>query len=185
MADNLFFYNRLTDQLIKDAGIKAGSYTYSYIFQDNEVLLSSKGKNTVRLSDEENNDLWSLEDDGLSIKRIITIEYPDLLYGNGGIAPREAERKSFLFEYHFEPHFIKGDLKLDLGFYLKKRATRVNYDETNLANEEGLNLGIIDSIVIDFGNAYMEFPIVTVDDKSQPLWWVEIHPWNDPRTKSI
>lgn len=55
-------------------------------------------------------------------------------------------------------------------------------DETSLMNEEGVSVGIIDSVVLDFNSVYMDFPIEEFESDKEPLWWVEFSQWEDPKT---
>jgi hypothetical protein len=49
-------------------------------------------------------------------------------------------------------------------------------------NEEGVSIGEIDSVVLDFNSLYMEFPIEEFKSDKEPLWWVEFSQWEDPKT---
>ncbi|MDG0032707.1 hypothetical protein MMB68_24470 [Priestia sp. Y58] len=79
--------------------------------------------------------------------------------------------------YHaFNPGQLKGTVTIELALYLKENKEN-NFP--NLAKYEGTILGILDSytVVID-GNGSM-FPILEVNEPSQPLWWVSCD-WSDP-----
>ncbi len=58
---------------------------------------------------------------------------------------------------------------------------KISPTETSLMNEAGVNIGEIDSIKIDFGSIYMDFPIQEVNSKQLPMWWLELKTWSDPR----
>ena len=76
---------------------------------------------------------------------------------------------------------LKGDLKLEMILYIKKPALDVQYNERALMNDEGVSVGILDEIQLDFGSVYMEFPISEVNDKNQPMWWLELSDWSEPK----
>ena len=49
-------------------------------------------------------------------------------------------------------------------------------------NEEGVSIGEIDHIVVDFDSIYMEFPIEEFSSEKEPLWWIEFSQWEDPKS---
>ncbi len=204
----MFFYPTITDELKESAGYNSSNYSFSYLLDGVEKKLSAKGKNSIKLEDPL--ETWNVENDGIRIHRTISFEYPEMLYGENGIASRNAELglcikwinhsltqmgtilpinmyadgaiKFYEFDYRFEPGTIKGDLSLSLQIYLKKSAESVLENEGHLLNEEGVTAGTLDDIRLDFDNSYMEFPIQEISNKSQPLWWLEIGDWTDPTT---
>lgn len=66
--------------------------------------------------------------------------------------------------------------------YISKSAQEIAVEEVGLMNEEGVSVGEIDSILIDFDSIYMEFPIEEFSSPAEPLWWVEFSSWEDPKT---
>lgn len=141
--------------------------------------------------------------------RQVIIEYPSILKGKAGVACSDAEigiciiwtnrtltqmgyimpetlvrsgrKEIYGFKYSFHAGLIKGDLTLDTVVYIKKAAEYVPLEERHLINEAGVTVGTIDSIVLNFENTYMDFPIKDVKEKQQPLWWLELKQWEDPR----
>lgn len=206
--ENLRFYPCLTEELIDKAGCVSEKYRFFYYPNDMESALMQKGSSVVKLSDPL--DMWKLKEDGITIKKSVSIAYPDFLYGPEGIACKEAEigiciiwtnnrltqtghilpksdisnaaGRTCYFEYTFHPGDIDGDLELSLCMYIKKAATSVTEDEEILMNEEGVSIGEIDSIVVDFDSIYMEFPIEEYSSEKEPLWWIEFSQWEDPKT---
>lgn len=205
--ENLFFYPTLTDQLMETVGCTASRYGFSYLFDGEYRDLKARGKTTIKLDDLWES--WKVEYDGLHLKREIVFEYPEALYGENGIACKNAEigiciiwtnktltqmgtilpesiDKSgsvlhIYFEYDFNPGEIKGDLELETILYIKKAADEVLKSEEHLMNEVGVKVGVLDVCKLDFGSIYMDFPIQEVNLKKQPLWWLEIGTWTDPR----
>ena len=205
--ENLFFYPTLTEQMKESAGCSLSKYGFSYFLNGEYRDLKAKGKNTVKLEDSWES--WKIETDGLHLKREIVFEYPEVLYGKNGIACEGAEigvciiwtnRKltqmgtilpeavynsgavlHISFEYDFYPGEIQGDLELDTILYIKKPAENVLESEAHLMNEAGVNVGLLDIYKLDFGSIYMDFPIQEVNSKNQPLWWLDIGNWMDPR----
>lgn len=204
--ENLFFYPTLTPELVENAGISVSQYTFSYYFDNEFRELRQNGRNTVKLED--SLESWKIENDGLHIVRDISIEYPEVLLGEHGIACRDAKigycirwiNKSLThrgiiypklegkngevlhvsFEYDFEPKTIKGDLELQTVLYIKKTSDNVESSEQHLINDSGVVIGVLDDCRIDFGSIYMDFPIQEINSKEQPLWWLELGDWEDP-----
>ena len=205
--DNLFFYPTFTDELREISGCTLSPFHFSYLYDGEYRDLLAKGKSTIKL--EESSDSWRIEKDGIHLKREVIFEYPDTLYGENGIACKDAEIGvciiwtnrtltqmgtilpeasyysgavlHFVFEHDFGVGEISGDLELETILYIKKSATKILPTETSLMNETGVNIGVIDSIKIDFGSIYMDFPIQEVNSKQLPMWWLELKTWSDPR----
>lgn len=201
----MYFYPTLTDELLETAGISSTAYAYSYRIEDIDTKLIGKGKSVIKFDDE----AWKIERDGLRIRRRIVIEYPEVLYGSTGIACSGAElgvciiwvnrlltqmgtilpaneymtdaSKVYEFDYEFLPGTLKGDLNLEMQVYIKKSADNVLAGEKSLMNDEGVTVGIIDETSLDFGSMYMDFPIIEVNNKNQPMWWLELSDWSEPK----
>ncbi len=206
----MYFYPTMTDELKETSGYTASEYSYSYLSDGYDKKLQAKGKAAIKLSEE--TDSWRVENDGVRVRRTVKFEYPETLYGKDGIACKKAElgicirwvnpfltqmgtilpinefidesTKVYEFDYLFKPGTIQGNLTLSLQIYLKKAADEVNEDELHLLNEEGVTVGTLDEVKLDFGNSYMDFPIREVSQKNQPLWWLEMSDWVDP-TKDL
>lgn len=205
--DNLFFYPTLTEELKEQAGIVISPYSFSYYFDNEYRPLQSKGKNTIRLDDSWES--WKIESDGLYLRREIVIEYPEVLYGDKGIACKNAEigiciiwtnksltqmgtilpseefnsgaTKHVVFEHDIKPGEVQGDLELETILFIKKAAEEVFPSEECLMNDCGVKVGVLDICRLDFGSIYMDFPIQEVNSKKLPLWWLELGAWTDPR----
>lgn len=205
--ENLFFYPTLTKELLERAGFLVSSFDFSYFYDEEYRGLRQKGKSAVKLEDSWES--WKIESDGLRLKREITVEYPEILYGEMGIACNGAvlgiciiwtnktltqmgtilsasELNSgatchIVFEHDFNPGEIQGDLELQTVLYIKKPAKEIQPDEELLMNDSGVIVGVLDVCKLDFGSIYMDFPIQEVNSKQQPLWWLEIGDWVDPR----
>lgn len=206
--DNLYFYPVLNDQMIEDAGCYASKYEFSYFLDGAYRPLNGKGKNTIKLDDPL--ETWKVENDGIRLVRQVTVEYPGVFKGKDGVACEEAEigfciiwtnraltqmgyimpesvihsgsQEIYNFKYQFSAGEIQGDLSLDTVIYIKKEAKTVKEDERHLINEAGVTVGSIDVISLNFDSAYMEFPIVDIKESGQPLWWLEMNQWEDPRS---
>ena len=205
--ENLYFYPTLTEELQDQAGFNISPYSFSYYINNELKDLKAKGKNTVKLEDSWG--ALEIEQGGLHIKREVVIEYPEVLYGKKGIACKGAKLGlsivwtnhtltqmgtilpvaefnsgavlHVLFEYDFNPGEIQGDLKLETMIYIKESAEEIGNDELHLMNEAGVKVGILDECRLDFGSAYMDFPIQEKNDKDEPLWWLDMGTWTDPR----
>ena len=205
--ENLYFFPTINEKMLEDAGCYYTKYEYSYLIEGSYHPLKAKGKNIIKLED--SLESWKIEDDGLRITRQVTLEYPKTLKGKDGVACEEAEigiciiwtnralsqmgyilpestvrdgiAERYNFRYEFPVGEIKGDLTLETVVYIKTAAQNVKSNETHLINEAGVTVGIIDSVSLNFENAYMEFPIKDVKEAKQPLWWLEFKQWEDPR----
>ena len=206
--ENLSFYPCLTEELIDKSGCNSEKYRFFYYTNETESALNQKGTSVVKVSDPL--DMWKLEEDGITIKKKVSIAYPIFLHGPNGIACKDAEigiciiwtnnrltqtgyilpnsdisndaGRTCYFEQTFKPGEIAGDLELSLCMYIKKAATTVDTGEEILMNEEGVSIGEIDRIVVDFDSIYMEFPIEEYSSEKEPLWWIEFSQWEDPKT---
>lgn len=205
--NELSFFPTLTDKLVEDCGYRQSEYSFSYTYQEQDFILEQKGKNVIKITDPL--EIWKVEEEGLTIEKEVRIDYPNLLYGEQGIVPQDAElgicimwtnrmltQTGFIlpetdkslptgrvctFCYCFEPGELKGDLELSVVFYVKKQAENVKQEEAHLINETGVLLGEAEVITLNFNSGYMEFPIEECYSKDQPLWWVEFSEWEDPR----
>lgn len=203
----MYFYPTLTDELKDVSGYSATPYTYSYLIEGTEQMLVAKGKNTVKIDDEN----WKIERDGLRLRRTVCFEYPEMLSGKNGIACTGADlgiciiwvnrsltqmgtilpvseyidesKRVVIFDYEFQTGTIQGDLELDVILYIKSSAEFVSEEEAHLINDEGVTVGILDEIHLDFGSLYMDFPIQEINSKKQPLWWLDMGSWTDPTTE--
>lgn len=209
--DNLFFFPKTNPSLIDNAGCACDTYRFSYKAEGNMHPLEATKKAPVKLS--ESTETWKVESDGLNIKRRVVIEFPDMLKGPNGVACAEAElgvciiwtnrsltQRGYIlpveetkvggsivvrFDYDFAPGQVRGDLMLETVLYIKKKADNVRSGEMSLINEAGVTVGELDTVTLDFGNAYMDFPIMEVNEKDQPLWWMEFSQWEDPTTETF
>lgn len=204
--ENLHFYPTITEEILNNAGCNCGKYDFSYNIEDRYKPLRAKGKMTIKLED--SLESWKIENDGLRVTRQVSFEYPDFLYGDKGVAPKDSElsvciiwtnrnltqmgyilpssesstngRRIYNFMYDFEPGEIKGDLLLETVLYVKKPAVEIKETEINLVNLSGVTVGTLDVVSLDFDSLYMDFPIRDIKEKGQPLWWIEFNQWEDP-----
>ena len=208
----MYFYPTLTDDLKDAAGISLQPYEYCYCVEGVEYKLTGKGQNVIKFDDE----AWKVERDGLRIRRMVVCEYPNALYGGSGIACAGAElgicltwvnksltqmgtilpskeymreaSKIIEFDYEFAPGLLKGDLGLTMYLYIRKPAENVLPDESSLMNDEGVSVGILDEVHLDFGSMYinndinkLKLNIAEINDKKQPMWWLELSDWSEPK----
>ncbi|MDN0033994.1 hypothetical protein QVN85_13950 [Oscillibacter valericigenes] len=206
--ENLKFYPTLTEEMLKSSGCTNGKYSFSYFSGECEFELKQKGSTTVKLTDPL--EMWKIEDDGIALKKKVCFAYPEQLHGESGIACSNAEIGICIiwtnheltqtgcilpatdittgtgrvceFSHSFKPGELKGDLELSLSLYIKKKAEQIYPEESSLMNEEGVSIGEIETIVLDFNSAFMEFPIEECISKDEPLWWVEFSQWEDPKS---
>lgn len=206
--ENLIFYPTLTEDMLDNAGFKTDKYIFAYTSNGNEYGLKQKGSSTIKLSDPL--ELWDIERDGITLKKRVSFAYPDQLFGKKGVACHEAEIGICIiwtnheltqtgcilpekdvstpsgricdFSYTFAPGDIKGDLDLSVCSYIKKSACNILPGEEILMNEEGVSVGELESVVLDFNSVFMDFPIEEYSSDKEPLWWIEFQQWEDPRS---
>lgn len=208
---NLVFYPSLTDELMNRCGCVSEKYTFFYYRNNTENQLLQKGKAVVKLEDPL--DLWKLKEDGIVFRKKVVIAYPDFLHGLDGVACKDAEigiciiwtnnrltqtghilpkfesitatGRVCMFEHFFKPGEIDGDLELSLIMYIKRPAETTYSGEEILMNEEGVSIGEIDNIVVNFDSIYMDFPIEELFSETGPLWWVEFSDWENPKVSDL
>lgn len=206
--ESFLFYPTLTPDLLEASGLTVDKYRFKYMYQDKYYGLQQKGTHTVKLSDPL--EIWKIETEGISIDKTVRFAYPDLLKGLNGVVARNAELgicimwtnrkltqtgiilpvsdittatgRTCRFSYTFEPGRISGDLELSLCMYVKKKAETLESGEEDFINEDGVTVGEIEHVVLDFNSLYMEFPIEEYKSAEEPLWWVEFSEWEDPKT---
>lgn len=206
--DNFRFYPTLTEELADNAGCSVEKYSFSYYSGQWAYELKQKGRSTIKLTDPL--EIWKIENDGLKVEKQVQIAYPNFLYGKDGIVCSEAElgiciiwtNKTLTqtgcfmpesdiitpsgrvcsFEFEFDPGSISGDLELSVILYVRKKADNVYDGEQNLMNEEGVSVGVLETVFLDFNSIYMEFPIEEFKSENEPLWWVEFSQWEDPKS---
>ncbi len=211
----LNFYPKITKELMDDCGFSIGKYDFFYRTPEGtKIELSQKGKSTIKLEDA--SESWKVEMEGLSLSKRIRVEYPRLLFGKSGIICQNAEigmciiwtnntltqtghilpadtnaeeddsGVTYRFDHTFLPGEISGDLSLDVILYVKRRADELLEGEENLINKEGVSLGVVESVSLDFNSAFMDFPIEEFSANGQsfkdiPLCWIEFPGWDDPK----
>lgn len=195
--DNLKFYPYLTDDLMEKSGCMIEKFQFFYYPNDMEAPLrgEKKGAGVIKITDPL--DMWSLAQDGITFKKKVSIAYPDFLFGAEGIACKNAEigicimwtnnrltqtglilpnsdittaaGRTCYFEHTFNPGEVEGDLQLSVCLYVKKSASEILDGEEELMNEEGVTIGELDDIVVDFDSVNMEFPIEELYSDKEPL----------------
>ena len=159
---------------------------------------SSKSK-TIRLRDPKGE--WNMEEYGFSMEKKYILRQPSFLFGPNGLALEDAVigiaviwysktsnqrgishvgelkkgdiMKDCFFFMKFDKAELRGSVFLETVLYIKKPG--MIKAGKNLANEEGTIIGILEKneIILE-GNGSI-FPVVEVQDKYKPLWWLE---WN-------
>lgn len=155
---------------------------------------------------------WVPDNYDLCFSRSYTINNPMFLFGENGVACEDAElglallwtSKSsnqrgvkvisgfkrivdkpihFEIEFSFPPAQMKGSINLQTILFLKSPG-KARKNEMHLANSAGIILGSLDQSVIIIDGSGSVFPIVEVEEASQPLWWVSCD-WNDPQVDTF
>lgn len=204
----LFLYPKLTDELLDSCGCECYPYIFSYeyngdIFELKQSIQSKK----ITLADP--NEIWKIDKDGLSLTKKVFIKDQSLLYGKHGIAPsgsrvgvcviwtnkklsqtgvlraREVMNNSdgLMFSIYgkFPAGTVSGDIELSVSMYIAKKSHSIKPGEEHLINEQGVSIGIIESLIVDIENIHMEFPIAEISDAAEPIWWMDFSGWTDSR----
>ncbi len=161
---------------------------------------------------EDSNYEWDPDSFNLKLTRPLTISNPNFLFGSRGVAPKQSKLAIGVIwtckasnirgakiihtfgsdefaplqcnlNLEFPRGVLKKELNLEVIIYIKEPG-KITAGEEILANQPGLNLGIISrsSIVIE-GNGSI-FPVVEVEEPNMPLWWVYCS-WSDPQEDSF
>lgn len=158
---------------------------------------------TLQIYDE--NCVWYADSYDLLIRRCFTISNPLFLFGSKGIADEDSElgvalfwlsktsnqrgaykvgsfcrtEKSIAFdlEVAFLPGVLTGSIDLQTVIYLKKPSFISS--STGFAQDSGTILGVLDHFKIVIDGKGSVFPVVEVNEPSQPLWYVKCD-WTDP-----
>lgn len=143
--------------------------------------------------------VWSADTHNLILKKTGSVQHPDLLFGKDGIVPHDANigiagiwssKRSDLHgtiqygkfgmrvnaynfdqEYRFESGELRGSIHFKLVLYLKE-AGQPYAEESHLANQTGIILGIIEEFDLIIDGSGSVFPIYYVNESDRPLWWV-------------
>lgn len=199
----------MNSTLFEKIGFFATEYEFSYHKEQTEIPLETKlndimnpNSNTLQVYDEDCN--WYADVFDLIIRRKLEIRNPSFLFGSRGIAHEESElgialmwmsktsnqrgtfqinhftcgvqSLSFDIEKIFFPGILTGTIDLQTVLYLKKPAVN---NTANFAEDSGIILGILDHFKIIIDGKGSVFPIVEVNEPSQPLWYVKCD-WTDP-----
>lgn len=91
------------------------------------------------------------------------------------------------FDKYFEKGEVAGGLKLGLFAYLSESSPEIRPDEEVLNNDQGVELGFLDDMLtVSFQSNARKFPLEVVSaGLDEPLWWIDIYEWDDPRVDSF
>lgn len=198
-------YNTIDEELLNLAGYEriAPTITYHDLLDTTEQVIDFPNSGTQIIINETDNS-WSPIEHNLIVEQHISLKNPSVFFGNNGVtnasntlgiacqiysktshfqktiqfaeitSDMDQFNESFLYE--FEPDTIGGSVFMNFYIYLKEiKVTdpiHANTVGTNLMNDFLQNI----SIIID-GNG-SEFPIMEINDPTQPLWRVEMT-WTD------
>lgn len=154
---------------------------------------------------------WTPDKHELSYKKTITINNHRFLFGDNGVACDDAilgvaigwtsktsnqrgmeivgyfdfseEYVNFEYEGIFLPGTIKGKITFEVVLFLAESGNPA-LNQSHLANKSGMILGSLDTVNVFIDGDGSMFPIVEVQEPSQPLWWVNCD-WIDPTTDSF
>lgn len=201
MSSAVRLFPVLNDSLTEKAKIVTSVPDFSYMLEEEETRLklqdpdTDEGIYSAVLQDPKCS--WNPDDYNLFAYWKTDIENPQCLFGEEGIAPKDAilgialkwsssgteQQNAVPFgefgfrdktvsaegDLEFPKGFLKTSLRLEVVLYLKK-AGRIKTGEAHLCNQSGTILGTLAvyQIYID-GNGSV-FPILVEENKGEPLW---------------
>lgn len=204
MSTALSFYKELDEELFQKIGYIEQPMQATYLNEDGEliemeVVLEDGQENTYYLSDPRVH--WDPDLHDVNLNFEFEIENPSFLFGSNGltdedgvlgiairwysrdaaqmrvkpIATLTSADHSFYekVELGIERGVLRGKVTLEVILYMHQPSSR----QIHVAS--GTVLGILgSSVILIDGNTSM-FPILEIDDKTKPLWWVECN-FEDP-----
>ena len=203
MANIFSFYPTIDEQLQAKLGLHHKGLKMSYMVGFDEFQLENETDDSTgyiyTISDKRN--IWDPENCDLTISKEYIISNPEFLFGENGVCPfsgiiglailwsckgtnsrgiipvgeitnQTSKNTIYNFEHTFAKGTLRNTLDIELIAYLKKKG--VSNSNNFYSTVEGVTFGTLDSnrMIID-GNASV-FPIVIVEEPSQPLWWVTL-----------
>lgn len=208
MAANISLFPIINDELLGKIRFQASPYEMYYVREDQEFQLRTEeveSSATIhKLIDEEG--IWSPDDYSLCIKRRYSLRTYQCLFGENGIACKNATLGLALMwtsadskqrgvipigdvtnslkdlelslNYEFGLAQLRGLVEFTTVIYIKNAGTPL-WDEGHLANEYGCLLGELDRFIIKLDGTGSVFPMYEVSEPGQPLWYVKCD-WDDP-----
>lgn len=201
----LSLYNSIDDKLLEKVGFKIGDKTLEYEKnEDSEKELIEIPTEVSELIINEYDSSWSPIENNLIIKQKFSFEDPSNFFGIDGVANEHnslglachiysktsnfqktvhlgtinySEKKlEITFEYEFEPNSIGGVVYFDFFIYLNE----VQVPDSVHSSIKGTNLSSfsVDNFYLIVDGTGSEFPIQEIDDKTQPLWRLDMN-WTD------
>lgn len=211
MAITLPSYPQLNDSLLLLSKWSASSFRFYYETSDHErrALDVRPTLDDSRSYLEDIAGKWDPGTCHLYVEAQVNLEKPAALFGKHGICcndgvigigiqwySRQSRQRgsaegmavkcsdnsiSKKMAVHFEPGQIRGDLSLEIVFYIKQ-AGKMNEDEKQLANTPGYLLGSpsMSAVQLRLDGSGSTFPIVTEAlGKDRPLWHLYCD-WDEP-----
>lgn len=210
MAQEIVFFNRLTEQLVEQAGVNLGSYEFFYQSGGCKYPLKKKGRSKGKAELVDPKEIWNIEQDGLFITREIIVEHPQFLLGADGVVSnpeglglcvvcvdrklcttqviqaeedKETSIWRFKISHAFQPGEVSNSITLSINFFLKQAPSSVLEEEQCLSNVQGSLLGTLEDYVVGVDDSYSMFPILEDEDSApdKPFWRLHLATeWENP-----
>jgi len=203
IKNSLFLYKTLNNQLLDKINIEIIDTTFSYEEKGENIKLTIDNNEFEKYYLGSVPEYWEPDEKELNIHRTFKLNNVETLFGDEGIAPHNSSiglgvkiysksaqfsknidlgyeldntmsELTFDFNYSFAPSTLRGSVFIEIFFFSKNNQT------TNLgfANEQGINLGVINNFEIIVDGDGAAFPIVEVQRKGEPLWKLVMN-WTD------
>ena len=215
MTKNISTYPSLCERIMQQnkISIDDNSYVLNFFYEnkDDEAIsknqLEAESKNSLFFSLYDTQGVWSPDTHNLIVSGVFAITNALGLYGESGIAPREASiglairwcsstskkrgvkfigeiqkdtaRQEIPFSIAFNKAELRGSVTFYYEFFIHCCATASN-SELHLANTQGTIVGENQICILDIDAKEQNFPIEIIEEIDAPLWKLTISD-GDPR----
>lgn len=208
MAANISLFPLINDDLLRKIRYQTSPYELYYIRDEQEFSLRAEVvEDSVmvhKVVDDEG--VWSPNDYNLCIRRRYSLRTYQCLFGENGIACRNAtlglalvwtssdskqrgvipigeivnssRDLDLVLNQEFAEAQLRGVVEFTTNIYIKSAGTPL-WSEEHLANDYGCLLGELDKFIIKLDGIGSVFPMYEISEPGQPLWYVKCE-WDDP-----
>lgn len=214
MSNTVMMFPSLTDELLKKIRFQKQKYSFFYTDEDGKehVLIDEPVEaysSVYCIKDDDG--IWTPDGYNLGFKRRYCLRTFQCLFGEAGIACRDAKlglaivwtssesrqrgvisagtfaMEDKILDIEVEKIFERGELRGEVDFttvlYLAQNG-HPSENEKHFANTSGYILGELEKYTIKLDGNNSVFPVFEVSEPGQPLWYVKCE-WIDPTEDSF